>query len=355
MKKYILDGHKLMYHPERVAEYIKTGDCYPLYMEVSPVASCNYRCIFCAYDYLGHNDSILETKRLKEIITELGNAGLKSILYAGEGEPLLHPDMPEIAAYTKASGIDSGMYTNGFMLNERIISQLLPNLIFLRISFNAGTAENYAQIHNVSEPAFKKVLDNIKMAVRFRNASGADLNIGQQFVLIRENMHTMSKAIKIARDCGIDYFVIKPFVLQNQNQSYKPQYNISAHELEELFGTADALSTNEFKVIARKESFETYGQRCYKHCYGTSFISVLNSSGNICTCLPYWDRKEFTFGSIYQNSFSEIWNGEQRVRIKHHLENTLDVASCPPNCRPHKINEFLSEIKQPSVRHLNFI
>ncbi|MDX9714317.1 MAG: radical SAM protein [Dissulfurispiraceae bacterium] len=355
MKNYMFDGHKLMYHPLRVAEYIKNGDCNPLYMEVSPVSKCNYRCIFCAYDYLGYQDSMLETKRLKEIITELADAGVKSILYAGEGEPLLHPDMPEIVAHTKKSGIDSGIYTNGFMLNEENISQLLPNLIFLRFSFNAGTAENYSQIHKTPESTFKKVVGNIKIAVKYRNYSGADLDIGQQFVLIRENANTLFEAIKIARDSGIDYFVIKPFILQNENQSYKPEDHISAQELEELFNKAESLSTNEFKVAARKESFETYGQRRYKHCYGTSFISVLNSRGDISSCLPYWDREKFTFGNIYQNSFSEIWNGEQRAKIKCCLENTLNVAACPPNCRPHRINEFLSEIKQPAVRHINFI
>ncbi len=37
------------------------------------------------------------------------------------------------------------------------------------------------------------------------------------------------------------------------------------------------------------------------------------------------------------------------------LENELNVQECPPNCRPNAINEFLWEIKNPSVEHINFV
>jgi hypothetical protein len=105
----------------------------------------------------------------------------------------------------------------------------------------------------------------------------------------------------------------------------------------------------------RRNAFEFYGKRGYQHCYGTSFISVLNSAGNIATCLPYWDKKGFLFGNIYRNTFREIWFGKARKKIKTHLEKDINVQKCPPNCRPDAINEFLWELKNPSTKHLNFI
>ena len=59
-KKFVLDSHKLHYHFERVAEYAKNGDCYPIYMEVSPVGLCNHRCVFCAYDYINYPNRKLD-------------------------------------------------------------------------------------------------------------------------------------------------------------------------------------------------------------------------------------------------------------------------------------------------------
>ena len=93
MSKYIFDGHKLVYHIDRVNNFLERGDCFPLYMEISIVGSCNHRCIFCAYDYIGHPNRKLETNALLRFIDQLSQCGVRSILYAGEGEPLLHPDL----------------------------------------------------------------------------------------------------------------------------------------------------------------------------------------------------------------------------------------------------------------------
>jgi radical SAM protein with 4Fe4S-binding SPASM domain len=82
---------------------------------------------------------------------------------------------------------------------------------------------------------------------------------------------------------------------------------------------------------------------------------VLNSAGEIASCLPYWDKKEFVYGNINEETFQEIWNGERRRQIKQTLECRLDVGQCPPNCRPHSINGYLYELRHPSVVHLNFI
>ena len=64
---------------------------------------------------------------------------------------------------------------------------------------------------------------------------------------------------------------------------------------------------------------------------------------------------DFVYGNIYEQSFEQIWNGEKRVKIKRFLECDLNAKKCPPNCRPNAINEFLNEIMQANVKHINFI
>ena len=355
MKKFNLDSHKLHYHFDRVAEFAKNGDCAPLYMEVSPVGLCNHRCIFCAYDYIGYPNRRLEPTRFLEFIKEVSEAGLRSMLYAGEGEPLVHPNIGEFVKTTKSCGIDVGMFSNGQLLSLKLAEEILPSLTFLRFSFNAGSKENYSKIHGVSGRVFERVVENIRYACEFRKKERLEVDLGSQFVLLPENMEYLLSAIRTLKACGVDYLSVKPFVQQNGAQHYKLKHAFKLDELRELIRRANEESTENFKVLFRENAFENYGERSYCHCYGTSFITVLNSAGELASCLPYWDQAEYVYGNINKASFGEIWAGERRARIKRFLEKELDTKKCPPNCRPNAINGFLSEIIERDIKHINFI
>lgn len=355
MKKFSLDSHKLHYHFDRVAEFAKRGDCAPLYMEVSPVGICNHRCVFCAYDYIGYPNRKLEGERFLPFVEEIAKAGLKSMLYAGEGEPLAHPRIGEFVRFTKGCGVDVGMFSNGQLLSPKLAEEILPHLTFLRFSFNAGGAENYSEIHGVGKRVFSRVVENIRYACEWRQKEGLTVDLGSQFVLLPENKESLMEAIRTLKACGVDYLSVKPFVQQNAAQHYQMKKPFDLEELRDLIAEANEETTENFKVLFRENAFASYGQRDYCHCYGTSFITVLNSAGELASCLPYWDRQDFVYGNINEASFGEIWNGEKRARIKQFLEQRLDARSCPPNCRPNAINSFLSEILERDVKHINFI
>lgn len=354
MHQYNFNNHKLIYHSGRVNEYLKEGDCYPIYMEISPIGNCNHRCVFCAYDYIEYPNRRLETKRLLNFIDEVSECGLKSLLFAGEGEPLLHPDIDKFIIRAREQHIDTGLFTNGQMLKRELAEKILPGLSFIRFSFNGGTSEVYSKIHHVSHKVFDNVMQNIRYAVETRKRFNLTVDIGAQYVVLPENLDTLIDAANILRDAGIDYFVVKPF-MQRPFQSYVMKQDFEKDMVEEIFEKLSGISNDFFSVIIRKEFSSDNANRNYSRCYGTSFITVLNSAGDLSTCLPYWDKKEFTYGNIYENSFSEIWGGEKRKKIQEYLEKDMPVHKCPPLCRQNDINQFLWEIKNPSVKHINFI
>jgi len=355
VKKFDLDSHKLHYHFDRVAEFGAKGDCAPIYMEVSPVGLCNHRCVFCAYDYIGYPNRKLEREKFLAFVEDVARSGLRSMLYAGEGEPLVHPNIGEFVSFTKSCGIDVGMFTNGQLLSQKLTEDILSSLTFIRFSFNGGTAENYSAIHEVKLSVFDKVVENIKYACDYRKNNNLTVDIGAQFVLLPENMDYLLDAVKVLRGCGVDYLSVKPFVQQNEAQHYQMKRQFELEDLKGLIGDCKREETDSFKVLFRENAFEKYGERDYCHCNGTSFITVLNSAGELASCLPYWDNPDFVYGNIHEQNFSEIWNGEKRAKIKAYLENELDVKKCPPNCRPNAINSFLENILQKNIKHINFI
>jgi cyclic pyranopterin phosphate synthase len=356
MNRYLFDGHKLMYHPDRVAEFLQTGDCFPLYVEISPVGSCNHRCLFCAYDYLGHPNRRLDGDRSLALIDELADCGVRSILFAGEGEPLLHPDLGRMIRQSHNSGIDAGMFTNGHLLTEGLAEEILPALLFVRFSFNGGSPENYAAIHQVSARVYEQVIERMEQSVRIRDRQKLGVDIGAQYVLLPENLDFVCDAAGRLKSAGLDYFVVKPFVQQSFQQGYQMKEALSRSILEEVFERLEQIQDRSFTVVIRRNAFEGYGQRNYRHCLGTSFITAINSGGDVASCLPYWDQPDYVYGNIYEASFDTIWQGEKRRQIKQIIEQELDVCQvCPPNCRPHAINEYLGEIQRPTAKHVNFV
>lgn len=354
MKSFQFEGHKLIYHTDRVHTFLTKGDCYPLYMEISPVGNCNHRCIFCAYDYIGYPNRKLKTDRTLGLIDELADLGLKSILFAGEGEPLLHPNIAKLVHRAYQREIDSAIFTNGQLLSEKLARALLPDLTFVRFSFNGGSGDNYARVHSVKAKVFDIVVQNIRKSVEIREKYGLSTDIGAQFVLLPENRDYLLPAVETLKQCGVDYVAVKPF-MQRKAQSYQLSDQLSLEVNADLFEAVEKLADETFKVVIRRNTFEEYGVRNYHHCYGTPFISVLNSAGMVSACLTYWERDAFGFGSIYENSFKEIWHSDRRAKVKRHLECQISPQDCPPNCRPNAINEFLWDLQHPEVKHINFI
>ena len=154
MDKYRIDSHKLIYHVSRVNNWLKGENIYPIYAEISPSGTCNHRCTYCALDFMEYQPRFLNKEMLKDRLSEMALLGLKSIMYAGEGEPLLHKDIVEIINHTKKVGIDVAITTNGVLLKEELIESALEDITWIKVSINGGTRETYAKIHRTNTNNF---------------------------------------------------------------------------------------------------------------------------------------------------------------------------------------------------------
>jgi len=353
MSQYNFDGHKLFYQFEPTYKLLTNQPVFPLYVEFSPVGNCNHRCMFCAYDYMGYKPRKLDTGNTIRSIKEFAELGTKAILFAGEGEPLLHPDFVDMIKACEECNVDSGIYTNGAMLTHAKADELLNRLTFLRVSFNAGTKENYKQIHGRDD--YDTVIKNLSYATEQKRKHGLKADIGLQFVVIPENIDTVIDLAKTGRELGVDYLAIKPFV-QHSSQNYNFEQNFKIDEIEGILDEAAQYSTDNYHVIARKESFRKYHQRTYDHCLSLPLFCVVLSNGSVYSCGPHLDKEEFFYGNINENSVKEIMNGERRQRILEFAKHTLDCKTqCMPNCRLDAINRSVWELTYPTVKHINFI
>ena len=144
-----LDSHKINYHYKEINDMFKGNIQAPIYVEISPTGICNHKCLFCHYNYLGHEGKFKKGKVL-ELVKELASMGVKSLVFAGNGEPTLHIDTIEAISLAKSLGLDVALSTNGALLKNEHFEVLAKCLTWIRFSFNAGSDENYAHIHQTN-------------------------------------------------------------------------------------------------------------------------------------------------------------------------------------------------------------
>ena len=366
MDTFLIDSHKLVYHPRRVADLIESGDdwekakhIYPIYLELSPVGACNHRCTFCAVDYIGYKSVMLDYAMLEQRLPEMGRLGVKSIMYAGEGEPLLHKKINEIVALTKASGIDVSFTTNGVLLTPDFVERSLDKTSWIKVSLNAGTAASYAAVHQTRERDFQRVVDNLKYAAAYKRQHNVACTIGVQAVLLPENAADMPELARICRDeIGADYLVIKPYSQHLFSETHQYE-DINYHPYLAMEEELAAFNSPDFQLIFRSHTMQKYLEKPearYQKCHATPFVwGYVMANGSVYGCSAYLLDKRFEYGNLNQAGFQEIWEGERRKESFHFIRNQLDIKDCRRNCRMDEVNRYLDRLVNQSVPHINFI
>jgi len=364
--KYGIESHKLMYHPQRVADLIaaksswkKTKEIYPIYMELSPIGACNHRCSFCAVDYIGYNPVRLDLELMRDRLPEMGELGVKSIMYAGEGEPLLHKQIAEMTEITKQSGMDVSFTTNATVLPKDFLERALPNTSWIKASINAGSAKTYSEIHKTKESDFDKATDHLKQMVAYREANSIKVTLGAQSLLLPENFGEMHGLTKLCRDeIGLDYLVIKPY----SQHMFSDTHVYEGIDYKEFFNIRDELvemTTETFKVVFRDETMKKHTEgnhQRYQKCHATPNLwAYIMADGRVFSCSAFLLDDRFNLGNIHDNSFQEVWEGEKRKKNFEFVKHGLDISECRLNCRMDEVNRYINAIDHQTIEHINFI
>jgi radical SAM protein with 4Fe4S-binding SPASM domain len=349
--KIEVDSHKLIYHPERVAEWIKTGDCYPIYVEIGITNRCNHKCVFCALDWYEKEPHDIDTGIMKRALRDMAECGIKSVMFAGDGEPLLHRDICECITYAKGQGLDVSIATNGVFFDKDKLEKTLPSISWVRFSVDAGTPATHKKIHRGGSKDFDKIVANIRNAVEIKKRESLPVVIGIQFLLIPDNFDDLIPFITRFKEIGVDNIQIKPY---SQHPLSKNRYSIEYIQLQTIEDIVRPHETPDFQVLFRSQTTQRLiTKRTYTECYGLPFYTLIEADGSVIPCNLFHHNPEFCYGNLNMESFADIWKGEKRKQVLQKLaENTIE--HCRDGCRLDAINRYLSQLKNPHP-HVNFI
>ncbi len=350
--RYSLDGHKLIHHPDRVADFLAGREIQPLYAEISPTAKCNHRCLFCNFNYLGHSGTFPHG-RMPDLARELAGAGVKAIVFAGAGEPTLHPDTFPAVEAAKAAGADVAMSTNGALLTPDMIEAMARTLTWVRFSISGGTPESHTRVHGGRSDDLDRALANISMLRERRERQGGAVTIGSQCVLIPENHRDVETLARTLKAHGADYFVIKHFYPHDAN-AYAPDMSFRTPEyIQCLDEMAAELTGDGFSCIVR-DSGKLDRTRPYTICHGLPFILYVREDGTLYTCFSHQEDPRTALGDVAARPFDEVWASARKREVMDHIARNIDKNTCQANCRHHQINLWLHELSTPPA-HVNFI
>ncbi len=353
--RYGLDSHKLRYHVGRLNDWMKGDPVFPVLIEVSPTGACNHRCVFCAMDFMDYKLRSMDPGVFIDRLTEFADSGVKSIVYAGEGEPLMHSRIADFVRKGKELGIDSGLASNGVLFKPEIAKRILPYAEWIKFSIDAANSETHAALHGCPTGDFDRIVQNLKAAVEIKHHDGLKCDMGVQFLLLPENSGQAVELAKMCRDWGMSYFVAKPYS-HHPNTMSKRYSNLSWNADNEVAQELADLSTDNFNAVYRASAAgKVVGNtRRYEKCLGLPFWCYIDSEGNVWGCSCFLKDERFYYGNILENSFEDVWESDKRKRSLEWVNKQLDVHQCRPLCRLDEINQYLWELMHPP-EHVNFI
>ena len=159
------------------------GRFYPInYLFVEITNACNFKCTWCPDEIMGRRRGFMKKGRVLRLFDEIADkrpwmGPLYPVKLHQMGEPMLHPDLPEIVAHAERRGVGIELNTNcGLITAERIEALYRAGLTNLILSYQTPDPETF-KTRKAPRLVFDEYRDKVRLAVERKVALGARTNI----------------------------------------------------------------------------------------------------------------------------------------------------------------------------------
>jgi len=153
---------------------------------------CNLRCVHCYARATADSREEIGTAAAKEIIDDLAEFGSPVLLLSG-GEPLVRPDLSELASHAVEQGMRAVISTNGTMITREKARELRSiGLSYVGISLD-GTREVHDRFRQV-DGSFDRAMQGVE------NCQLEGLKVGLRMTVSRNNAAEVPAVFDILRE-----------------------------------------------------------------------------------------------------------------------------------------------------------
>jgi MoaA/NifB/PqqE/SkfB family radical SAM enzyme len=189
----------------------------PFGLVVDPINNCNLACPGCVHSARSRQfglfqweSGMLSPDRFAAFLNRYGPYAIE-IMLCNYGEPLLNPNTPSFIRLARTWLLRTGLSTNMTAKRFDAAAYVASGLDFMTVSIDGASQSVYERYRKTGdlEMAFR----NLRSLIAARAAAGKRTPIvSWQFLAFEHNAHEIDAAAAIARDLGVDQFVVaNPF------------------------------------------------------------------------------------------------------------------------------------------------
>jgi MoaA/NifB/PqqE/SkfB family radical SAM enzyme len=347
---------KTFHYPEKVNSLLKRKVTAPIYIRLKPTNRCNNNCFFCVYNPefstihpSSNREDEIPIKKMREIIDDLKEMGVKAVTLSGGGEPLIHPDIEGIIRKLIKNRIRISIITNGLSL-EGEVSKLLKNADWVRISLDYHNAELMSKIRNVDKSCFEKVKKNIENFAKLKNKN---CDLGVNCVVNHLNYPYLVEIAKFCKNIGIDNLRFSPVWKQDFLEYHTPFKEKAIEQLNE----AKKLISPNFSVGSTYERYfdGSTGSnfRNYPRCFYMELVPVIAADQCVYTCHNNAYEPAGKIGSIKNQSFKKMWFSKSTQKFfKKFNHKKVCMHECSNDEKNRILNEFADCYEEGVVEYI---
>jgi radical SAM protein with 4Fe4S-binding SPASM domain len=270
-------------------EKLKLLPTFPRCIDVELTNICNFRCLMCPTGIgsikrkKGYMEDEVFNKILKEI--EYYNTPIRLVRC---GEPLLHPKLIEYIRILKSIGSIVHINTNGFLLDEDMMDNLLDvGLDSFKFSFQGVDRRSYNEMRN--KDFFQELLDKVK--VFYEKRGDSDKPFIQVSTTITYESSEQVKSFREKLNHNVDLLTVGRTILEY-------------------------IDINKCKVSDRERSMLLYLKKqesvVKKHLECPEVFDKLsiNWDGTVSACCFDYDNKMLV-GDMKEHSLKQIWESQR--------------------------------------------
>ena len=346
---------KVVANYDRVDDLLGGGNPPPVLVEVDPSNACNHGCVFCSSSYIHFpeyknlntfNKSILPLDLMMKTFDEFNDMGVRAITFTGGGDPSVNPNLKDIIEYTGTNlDMKMGLYSNGVLFEKfDLYDTIIKHVTWLRIGVDAGSATDYATIRQINYKEWELMLNSVQKLIEVKNRLKSDITLGVGFVITESTVDQVIGFAETFADFDLDYCQYKTDCvnLQRWEDGYTRDFSLFGKMKDDLVIAKNILGSKFQCKIEGMEDIMKGAEHLnhYKKCFGSQLQPCLGADGNIYVCPQLRGYKEYSYGSLYEKSFKEIWDDiNERKSKMHQIENVDCFSNCTQLCKPHLSNK----------------